>query len=253
MFLTWRILNGKEAKLLYMDDSEFVKKSLKKEVKEIQIKDGSIIKKLRVELKSRGKIRNLYGEFWLFLFEIDDEWKEYYVLVKTKLNSELTPNFTSKEVVLRIDSACITGNLFLDNSCDCKLQLETSMKIVSNSNEGLIIYIPRHDGRGLGLENKLPTLSLVYDMQYDTIKAFKKVLNCNITDKRSYSGAIAILKFFKISNDTNFILLTRSKNKLKILNDNNYLNVKFIDISNSYNEIIARNKKAKNDDENCLQ
>ena len=232
-----------------MDDSEFVKKSLNKETKEIEIKDGNNIRTLRVELKSRGKIRNLYGEFWLFLFEIDDEWKEYYVLVKAKLDSELTPNFTSKEIILRIDSACITGNLFLDNSCDCKLQLETAMEIVSNSNEGLIIYIPGQDGRGLGLENKLPTLSLIYEMQYDTIKAFKKVLNCNNTDQRSYSGAIAILKFFKISNDTKFILLTRSKNKSKILYENNFLNVKFIDVSNSYNEIIARNKKAKNDDE----
>jgi len=232
-----------------MDDSSFVKKSLKKVIKDISIKDGANNKTIRVVLKSRGKIRNLYGVFWLFLFEINDEWKEYYALVNAKLDSELTPNFTSKEIVLRIDSACITGNLFLDNSCDCKSQLETSMKIVSESKEGLIIYIPKQDGRGYGLESKLPTLNLIYEMQYDTIGAFKKVLDCNNTDQRNFLGAIAILKFFNISTDTNFTLLTRSINKTKILHENNFLNIEHVDVSNSYNEIIARNKKAKNEEE----
>ena len=231
-----------------MKDSEFIAKSLKVIHEEIEVFECGTISKIKLKLKSRGKIRNSFGDFWLFVFEIEDVWKDYFVLVKANINNNLLPEFTSEDLILRIDSACLSGNLFFDYSCDCKLQLEKALDVISKSKEGLIIYIPNQDGRGFGIEIKMPTLSLIYDKNYNTIEAFKKVLNCNVTDKRTYLGVIAILKFFHISTSTRIKLLTGSTNKSNILNENGYCHIESIDISESNNDIICRNIKSKKEE-----
>ena len=113
--------------------------------------------------------------------------------------------------LVRIHSECLTGDVFGSQRCDCGEQLAKSISLIEESGSGLIIYLRDHEGRGIGLAEKIKAYQL-QEKGADTVSA-------NITlghpvDDRDYQDAIEILNRLNISQIN---LLTNNPIKLSEL------------------------------------
>ncbi len=171
-----------------------------------------------------GILDSQFGKMWQYTFMIEDSWQRYNVIVCGDIDSQtLNPNFDNKtELIVRTDSGCESGQVFMDQTCDCREQLHKAMQIIAENGCGMVINIPHQDGRGMGLPFKLATLYLQDKIGLDTVEAAGLLAPGGIIDVRTYAGVIAILKFFSISTRTVLHVATNNPYKEAVFNENGF-------------------------------
>ncbi|MDQ6126709.1 3,4-dihydroxy-2-butanone-4-phosphate synthase [Staphylococcus epidermidis] len=186
---------------------------------------------LNVNLKAKVKMPTDFGHFDMYGFTTDYSDEEIVAIVKGDLKSN--PN-------VRMHSACLTGDIFHSQRCDCGAQLEASMKYI-DEHGGMIIYLPQ-EGRGIGLINKLRAYELI-ENGYDTVTA-NLALGFD-EDLRDYHVAAEILKYFDISEIN---LLSNNPKKFEGLEDYGIEIVDRIELivpETQYNHSYMETKKNK--------
>lgn len=116
-------------------------------------------------------------------------------------------------MLLRIHSECLTGDVLGSMRCDCGDQLASAMDAIERKGSGLIIYLREHEGRGIGLGEKIRAYRL-QDEGLDTVDA-NLALGHGI-DERDFQDAVEILSDLGIKN---VVLLTNNPAKVKALED----------------------------------
>lgn len=150
--------------------------------------------------RAEALIPTPYGDFRMIAYS---ESAEAYAPHIALVHPEMDPD---SEVIVRIHSECITGDLFGSKRCDCGEQLNRAMRIAS-AGKGAVIYL-RQEGRGIGIINKLKAYQL-QDQGLDTIEA-NLHLGFKI-DARHYEVAQAMLAELGISK---IQLLTNNPEKV---------------------------------------
>lgn len=121
--------------------------------------------------------------------------------------------------LVRLHSACLFGEAFHSNECDCKQQLVGAMQRIQNHGHGVIVYSCTQEGRGIGLENKIRAMEIQRTTGCDTVEAFRR-LGFSDPDQRDYRAELKVLKELGVPKRVH--LLTGNLKKRKALLDNGY-------------------------------
>ncbi len=196
---------------------------------EYRIKTESLIEKV-IDVKLPTTI----GNFDLHLYKETNTEKEHLALAKGTWEE-------NEEVLVRVHSSCMTGDIFGSCRCDCGPQLEKAMEMIEKAGKGVIVYM-NQEGRGIGLTNKLKAYKL-QEEGYDTLEANIKLGFKG--DERDYGIGAQIIRDLGV---TKIRLMSNNPQKrtgligygLEIV-DNVSLEIE----SNEHNELYLKTKRDK--------
>ena len=196
--------------------------------------DGYGNHRVCVRIAAIADLPSRFGDFQVVAFYNNRDDKEHAAFVRGDV-------CYSEDVPLRLHSECLTGDAIGSLRCDCRDQLEASLKYVGQEEKGIVLYL-RQEGRGIGLTNKIRAYGL-QDHGYDTVDA-NLALGFR-DDEREYSVAAHMIDLLHVKS---IRLMTNNPRKVADLTEHGVAvseRIPLIIPPNPYNEFYLETKASK--------